>query len=315
MKIIPKTAAALSIPLLLLLAGCSLTSNAAPQRSGTGPAPEAALPAGPTTSETLAAARVPAQQMPKLPKVDHIVIVIEENHSYQEIVGNRNAPYMNQLFREGASLNDHYAIEHPSQPNYMDLFSGSNQGFTDDKSHPATDAPNLGSELIAKGLTFGGYSEGLPKVGFEGGYALKTKYAKKHSPWANFSNLPAKTNMPLTSWPSDLSKLPTVSFVIPNLDHDIHDGTIASADSWLKAHMSGYVTWAAKHNSLLILTWDEDDRSAHNRIPTVFVGPMVKKGAYNAKSNHFTVLRTIEDLYGLKPLGQSRNEKPLPIWT
>lgn len=314
MKWMKTKSAVLAIPLLLLMAGCQAASPSDPQQSGSGPAPEAAQKANPSPAQTLAATRAPAQISPKLPKIDHIVIVVEENHSYHEIVGNRKAPYMNQLFKEGASLNNHYAIEHPSQPNYMDLFSGSNQGYTDDKSHPAAKTPNLGSELIAKGLTFGGYSEGLPKIGFEGGYDLKTKYAKKHSPWANFSNLPAKTNMPLSSWPSDYSKLPTVSFVIPNLDHDIHDGTIASADSWLKTHLSGYVSWEAKHNSLLILTWDEDDRSAHNRIPTVFVGPMVKTGAYTARSNHFTVLRTIEDLYGLKPLGQSKNEKPLQIW-
>lgn len=72
--------------------------------------------------------------------------------------------------------------------------------------------------------------------------------------------------------------------------------------------------WASQHNSLLILTWDEDDRSAKNKIPTVFVGPMVKSGSYRVKSNHYTVLRTVEDLYGLQPLGLSRQEKPLAIW-
>ncbi|MEC0094027.1 alkaline phosphatase family protein [Paenibacillus macquariensis] len=248
-------------------------------------------------------------------KVDHIVVIVEENHSYREIYNNSNAPYMNQLMNNGANLVNHYAIEHPSQPNYLDLFSGNNQGVTNDKTPKhlfKTD--NLASELIAKGLTFGGYSEGLPNIGFSGPYDLKTNYARKHNPWVNFTNIPTSVNMPFTSFPKDYSKLPTISFVIPNMDHDIHDGTVKEADLWLKENLSAYIKWAEKHNSLLILTWDEDDMSAKNKIPTVLFGPMVKKGTYNVKSNHYSLLRTIEDIYGLQQLGKSKQAKPLEIW-
>ncbi|GMK42883.1 alkaline phosphatase family protein [Paenibacillus glycanilyticus] len=78
---------------------------------------------------------------------DHIVIVVEENHSYKEIIGNKNAPYINQLVKTGANLTNHYAIEHPSQPNYIDLFSGSNQGVTDDKPSHTFKSDNLANEL------------------------------------------------------------------------------------------------------------------------------------------------------------------------
>jgi hypothetical protein len=248
-------------------------------------------------------------------KVDHIVVIVEENHSFQEIYKNPKAPFMNQLMNNGANLVNHYAIEHPSQPNYLDLFSGSNQGVTTDKTPKKSfKTNNLASELMAKGLTFGGYSEGLPKVGYTGPYDLKTNYARKHNPWVNFSNVPSSVNMPFSSFPTDYSKLPTVSFVVPNMDHDIHDGTIKEADDWLKKNFSEYVKWAEKHNSLLILTWDEDDTSAKNKIPTAIVGPMVKKGSYNVKSNHYSLLRTIEDIYGLQKLGKSKEAKPLNIW-
>jgi hypothetical protein len=248
-------------------------------------------------------------------KVDHIVIVVEENHSYREIFNNPNAPYMNQLMKNGANLINHYAIEHPSQPNYLDLFSGSNQGITDDKTPKHSfKTGNLAASLIAKGLTFGGYSEGMPKVGYTGPYDLKTNYARKHNPWVNFTNVPSSVNMPFSSFPKDYSKLPTVSFVIPNMDHDIHDGTVKEADNWLKEKLGNYVKWADKHNSLLILTWDEDDMSAKNKIPTAIIGPMVKKGSYNQKTNHYSLLRTIEDLYGLAPLGNSKQAKPIDIW-
>jgi phosphatidylinositol-3-phosphatase len=248
-------------------------------------------------------------------KVDHIVVVVEENHSYREIFNNPKAPYMNQLMKQGSNLTNHYAIEHPSQPNYLDLFSGSNQGVTDDKTPKNKfKTANLASEIIAHGLTFGGYSEGMPKIGFNGPYDLKTNYARKHNPWVNFINVPSTANMPFTSFPKDYSKLPTVSFVIPNMDHDIHDGTVKEADNWLEQNLAGYVKWAEKNNSLLILTWDEDDLSAKNKIATVIVGPMVKKQSYTLKTNHYSLLRTIEDIYGLNPVGKSKDAAPLKIW-
>jgi phospholipase C len=257
----------------------------------------------------------PTKTAAKSLKVDHIVIVVEENHSYREIYNNPKAPYMNQLMNSGANLTNHYATRHPSQPNYLDLFSGSNQGVTSDKQ-PKTmfKTDNLAAELIKHGYTFGGYSESQPKTGFNGPYDHTFKYARKHNPWTNFTNIPASANMPFTSFPKDYSKLPTVSFVVPNMDHDIHDGTVKQADDWLKNNLSGYVKWAQLHNSLLILTWDEDDMSAKNKIPTAFVGPMVKKGTYTQKSDHFSVLRTIEDLYGLPAVGANKTAKPIAVW-
>ncbi|OKP92540.1 acid phosphatase [Paenibacillus sp. P3E] len=244
---------------------------------------------------------------------DHIVIVIEENHSSRKILNNSSAPYMNSLAKQGLSLTNHYAITHPSQPNYIELFSGSNQGVTDDLSHPPTNHANLASELISHGYTFGGYSEGLPEVGYTGPYDLRTKYARKHNPWVNFSNLPSSINMPLTSFPKDFNQLPTVSFVIPNLNNDMHDGSIKTADQWLKSHLSAYAGWAANNNSLLIVTWDEDDMSEHNKIPTFIVGAKVKKGSYTIKTNHYSLLRTLEDMYGLNTLGKSKDAQPIKI--
>ncbi|CAM2871037.1 alkaline phosphatase family protein [Paenibacillus sediminis] len=248
------------------------------------------------------------------PFYNHIVIVVEENHTSKKIVNNPSAPYINSLMKSGVNLTNHYAIEHPSQPNYLDLFSGSNQGVTNDKVPPKMHTDNLAFELIKHHFTFGGYSEGLPKVGYDGPYSLKTKYARKHNPWSNFTNLPSSISMPLSSFPKDYNQLPTVSFVIPNLDHDMHDGSIKTADDWLKKHMSSYVHWATGHNSLFILTWDEDDMSSNNKIPTVIVGANLKNGVYNTKTNHFTILRTIEEIYGLNFLGKSKNAQPLRIW-
>lgn len=121
--------------------------------------------------------------------------------------------------------------------------------------------------------------------------------------------------VPLRSFPKDFSKLPTVSFIIPNHKNDMHDGTVEQADQWLKVHINPYVTWAKQHNSLLIITWDEDDFTPTNRIPTIFVGPMVKAGVYKEKINHYHVLRTVEDLYHLGQVGESAKANPIQaIW-
>ena len=244
---------------------------------------------------------------------DHVVIVVEENHSYEKLIGNSAAPYINALAKQGAFFTHSYAVAHPSQPNYFVLFSGSNQGVTDDSCGHLFKTANLASELVTAGFSFAGYSEDLPAMGSTA--CTNHQYGRKHSPWVSFSNVAKESNLPFTQFPKDYSKLPTVSFVIPNLDNDMHDGTILSADEWLKTHIGPYVTWAQSHNSLLILTWDEDDSSKDNHIPTIFVGSMVKPANYDQHITHLNVLRTLEDLYNLPYLGATNDVPAIQgIW-
>lgn len=242
-----------------------------------------------------------------LPKPDHVVIVIEENHSFNEIIGSSSAPYINSLANGGALFTKSFAVSHPSEPNYLALFSGSTQGITNDSCPHTFGPPDLGGELIHAGLSFSGYSEGLPSVGST--VCTSGKYARKHNPWVNFIDVPSSDNLPFTSFPAspNFSTLPTISIVVPNLLDDMHDGTIQQGDSWLQQHIDPYVQWAKTHNSLLIVTWDEDDSSQSNQIPTIFVGPMVKPGQYAERINHFNVLRTLEDMYGLPAANNSAN--------
>lgn len=250
-----------------------------------------------------------------LPTPAHIVIVMEENHSFSDIIGNTSeAPYFNQLASEGALLTSSYAVTHPSEPNYMALFGGSTFGLTSDAC-PTNEGSkaNLGSELLAAGKTFAGYSEDLPSVGST--KCTSGAYARKHSPWVNFSNVPASDSVPFTSFPSDYSTLPTLSFVIPNLDDDMHDGTISQADTWLNNNLSAYATWAQSNNSLLIVTWDEDDYTENNQIPTIVVGQPVKPGSYSENVNHYNLLATLEQIYGLNEVGNSSGAATITdIW-
>jgi hypothetical protein len=251
-----------------------------------------------------------------LPQPAHVVLVIEENHGFSEIIGSPAAPYINSLAQQGALMTNSFALTHPSQPNYLDLFSGSNQGVTDDSVPHTFSTPNLASELLAAGYSFGAYSESLPFVGFTGGTSPNGLYARKHDPWVNFTNVPASEQMPFDGYfPADFSQLPTVSIVVPNLLNDMHSGSIQQGDAWLQSHLDGYVQWARANNSLLIVTWDEDDSTGSNRIATIFVGPMVTPGQYGGPINHFNVLRTLEDIYNLPYAGASAYAAPIAtIW-
>jgi phospholipase C len=248
----------------------------------------------------------PAQPLPHL---DHILIVIEENHSYDEIIGSSSASYINSLAQSGALFTDSHAVTHPSQPNYLALFAGSTLGVSSDDCPQSLNAPDLGGELIAQGMSFVGYSESLPAAGFtgcgSGGSFFDTLYARKHNPWVDFADVPAASNQPLSAFPSDYSQLPTVGFVIPNQQDDMHSGSIQTGDQWLQNALSGYIAWATAHNSLLILTWDEDDGSTDNHIPTLFVGAHVKAGKYAETIGHYDVLRTVEALEGLPYTGNA----------
>lgn len=293
---------------LLVTAGCGGSIS----KAGAG----SAFPSNPKVTSTVsmqAKASTPEQGKTTVPHPDHVVIVIEENHSYSQIIGSSSAPYINSLASKGAVLTNAHAITHPSEPNYLALFAGSTFGLADDSCPHIFTSANLAQELIQARDSFGGYSEDLPSVGYTG--CSSSNYARKHNPWVNFTNVPSSANMPLSSFPTDFSSLPTISIVIPNLQDDMHDGSIEQADKWLNSHIDNYVKWANAHNSLLIVTWDEDDGSLENQIPTIFVGPMVKVGKYNVKIDHYSVLRTLEAMYGLPYAGQSTRVTPITnIW-
>ena len=267
-------------------------------------------------SVLLALAFLPAARAERLPRPDHVVIVIEENHSYAQIMDKRNgASYIHALAKRGLLFTASYGVAHPSQPNYLALFSGSTQGISSDVCLGSFNQDNLASTLIAGGFSFATFSESLPATGDLS--CSSGAYQRKHNPAANWqgTRLPAGANRRFADFPKDFSKLPTLSFVIPNQDNDMHDGSFEAADEWLKTHIAPYVNWALKHNSLLILTWDEDDFRGDNRIVTILAGPMVKTGSSAQRIDHYSVLRTLLDFYGLPAPGASRDAEVIKgVW-
>jgi hypothetical protein len=249
------------------------------------------------------------------PAWDHIVIVIEENKSFTQVLGNpASAPYLNNTLKAGgASLTDVYGITHPSQPNYLQFFSGANQGVTtnnDTSGITPYNTSNLGAELIAAGRTFIGYSENLPTVGYTGFDADGGLYARRHNPWVQWqandsptaNHLPPSLNQSFSAFPTtpaNFANLPSVSIVVPNNNNNMHDGTIPQGDAWLQTNLGAYANWAKDNNSLLIVTFDEDNSSARNRIPTVLYGANVKSGAeVDGTWTLHNVLHTVEAANG-----------------
>ena len=133
----------------------------------------------------------------------------------------------------------------------------------------------------------------MPCTGFQG--ATSGNYARKHNPAANWqgsgaNQIPSTTNRPFSAFPSDYTQLPTVCYVVPNQNNDMHNGTdpsrITTADNWMYNNLNSYIEWAKTHNSLFILTFDEDNSSQGNRIVTIFTGAMVAGGQYSDHIDH-----------------------------
>lgn len=309
--------AAVAVLTMALAVGCS--GLTAPHRTAAG-APVAA-PLKAARSVSVEAAGVPAgifvasaTTAARIPRYSHIVVVVLENHSYQEIIGSRSAPFLSQVARSGAVMTRSYAVTHPSQPNYLALFSGSTHGVSSDSCPQTLTGPNLASALRSHGHSFVGYSESMRAVGFAG--CSQGHYVRKHNPWVDFDSLPGSVSQPMNAFPLNPAKLPTVSFVVPNLQHDMHDGTIAQSDAWLRQHLGGYSSWALTHNSLLIVTADEDDRSAGNRIATILSGAHVRPGFYGGRVTHYGILRSVLDSYRITGFGKAATAARLTgMWT
>lgn len=245
-----------------------------------------------------------------LPKPAHVVVIVEENKSFAQIIGNPSAPTINAFARHAALFTNAHGVTHPSLPNYLAMFAG----VTNDNGDgcPATgispSAANLGSELLAARLTFAGYSEALPQAGST--VCAAGTYARKHAPWVAFDNVPRSDHRTFRDFPKSFERLPTVSFVVPDVDNDMHDGTIAAGDVWLHDRMGSLLRWAQTHDTLVVLTWDEGF-DTDNTVATVLYGPMIKPGRYAQRISHYEVLRTIEDFYKLAPTGRAKDARDI----
>jgi phosphatidylinositol-3-phosphatase len=257
---------------------------------------------------------------PQLPQFSHVVLVVEENHSFNQVIGNTSMPFLNQLANQNALATQYFADAHPSLPNYFMLTTG--QLITLDDSFQGTVSDdNIVRELVASGKSWKSYAENLPSVGYVGVDVYP--YARRHNPFTFLTDVIgtalANNLVPFSQFSTDLAagQLPNFSFIEPNLQHDAHDcpdGTqkcsdnvkLGAADSWLQQNIAPLLSDANFQSSgLLIVVFDEGQNSdvdhVGGHVAMVMAGTGVKKGFQsNQPHEHAGILRLTLQVLGVQ---------------
>lgn len=289
-----------SLTIVLVWAGCGGISSASGSRPGPTPTPTG-----------------------RVPKFGHVVLVVEENHSYSEVFGNSAMPYLNSLASQYGLATQYYADTHPSIGNYFMLTTG--QIVTNVDTFAGTvSVDNIVHELIASSKTWKSYAESIPSHGYTGGDQYP--YSKHHNPCSYFTDVvnsssQAQNLVSGTQFDTDVSnnQLPNFSFVAPNLLDDAHDGTLQVADAWLQAHIDPLIKSSSfQQDGLLIITFDESDTSDPNnaihgggQVATLIISPKARAG-YKSTTlyQHESTLRLILEGLGVPVFPGAANTAP-----
>jgi hypothetical protein len=311
--------ALLLVSLLLVVAAC--TADAA---AGTGAS------VGPGSTATPYASLAPIQASASrstatppatgLPAFGHIYLIVLENKEYGRIVGNPGAPYLNRLIARYGSLTRMHGETHPSEPNYFALFSGSMQGATGDGTYNLS-GKNLVDQLAAHGKSWRVFAQNVP-LGCYTGYSAsggpdgRGVYARKHNPAISFTDVSGNPSRcaRITNFRHFNPAAADFELIIPNMCNDMHDCSVATGDAFLAGFVPRIIDAPAFVNSVLFITFDEGDSSVNGggRIATVVVSPLVRPGSLDASvRNHYSLLRTIEDAWGLGCLNATCKVKNL----
>jgi len=250
---------------------------------------------------------------PTSPRPTKVLVVVEENRTARSALA--GMPYLASLARAHGRASSYRAVTHPSLPNYLAITGGSTFGVRDDASpsrHPLS-GPSVFDRVLAGGRTAKTYAEAMPSGC---GLSATTKYAVKHNPWAYFSDASSRSSCRRFDVPSgttaagalrrdvDAGTLPNVGLVIPDLCHDGHDCSLATADSWLK----GWLTLVQQGPDYragrlaIIVTFDEDDTSGNNTVLTVVVSPYTRSVVSSRAYTHYSLTRYFAELTGTTPL-------------
>jgi phospholipase C len=247
------------------------------------------------------------------PQSKHIVLVVEENHSFDAVITKGGMPYLKSLAEKYTLLTNYYGNHHPSIGNYFTMTTGQTIS-TNDGYKGSVPYENLISQIVAANKTWKAYGDSLPEQGYTGGN--RGPYAKKHFPVAYFDNvrndeMQRKNLVPAKQFATDLQSakgLPDFSMLIPNLDHDAHDGSLKEADDWLKQYIAPLLENPEfQKDGILIITFDEsfkgDPDHGGGHISTVVIGPLTKEHFTDSTFyQHESLFVTLEELLGLPRL-------------
>ena len=258
----------------------------------------------------------------RVPTVAHVFLLIDENHSYTDVIGNPAMPYLNSLANRYALATQYYSNTHPSLPNYFMLTTGDLVTNTDSFTGTVT-GDNVARVVTAAGKSWKIYAESLPNVGYVGGTIVP--YDKNHNPFAYFSDVLSNSSqaanlVPFTRLATDMANgtLPDYAMIVPNMADDGHDcpneassctetQKLANVDWWIQTYIEPLITSSQFANSVLICTWDEaeDSDTTHGggHIATILVGPSVNQ-SYQSTTlyQHQSTLRLTMELLGIRDL-------------
>jgi hypothetical protein len=242
------------------------------------------------------------------PTWQHVVWIVFENKTYDQIVGNSNAPYINGLAKQCGLATNFSAEAHPSLPNYIAMTSGSTQAISDD-SGPSSHPLNVES-IFSQVVDWRSLEESMPSNCDLSNSGL---YAVRHNPAAYYTNVAtacASRDVPLAASPDISARF---TFVTPNLCNDMHscptqsDATteIKTGDAWLSTFMPKIVASPEYQSgaTAVFITWDEDDYGDSQHIVTIVVSPSTPGGlTTDTTFNHYSMLRTTEEMLGTSAL-------------
>ena len=267
---------------------------------------------GLVSDATVATAAISAATLGKT--VKHVILIVLENHELGSIVGSTSAPYFNSLVKRYGLATDYTGVAHPSEPNYLALFSGSTQGVTDDGVHSIS-APTLADQLESHGLTWRVDAENVPlgcsnaAVAYNGPDGSGV-YARKHEPAISFTSIRSSSRRcaQITNFQHFSLTAANFQLVVPNMCHDMHDCSVATGDQFLKSFVAPIIASPAFSQTLVFITFDEGSSNlgVGGKVATLVIGPHVASGYESSLAhNHYSLLRTIENLWGLGCLAHS----------
>jgi len=312
------------LPLILILTACALspataTSAPVPPTETASPTP---VPATVTPNPSITPSPTPA---PLVPNFETIVVIVFENKEFDRVIGNPDMPIFNRLANDYTLLTQHYAVTHPSLPNYIAMIGGDTFEIDRNCGDCFINAPSLPDLIETSGRTWRTYQEDMPEPCFLGSWV---DYVQKHNPFVYFDPIRLdaarceRSVRPLTDLSSDLAagSLPNFVFITPNLCNDAHDCGLDVADVWLASQMQSLINFfgTTSQSFLVILTWDEGQgdfsccglpEKAGGRVATILISPQVKNGFEDATPyTHYSLLKTIAEAWGLPYLGHAADD-------
>jgi len=268
----------------------------------------------------------PTAAAARVHRLHHVWVFVMENHSFGQILGNAQAPFLNRMARRHQVATRFYAPSHPSLPNYLAMISGSTQGCASDRCKGPYGGPTIARQLTRHGYRWQGFFEGLPKRGYLGGD--HGGYVRHHNPFVYFKSVISKPRQRrhlrrFRAFAQSLRRPPALSFIVPNNSHNMHTGSIRAGDTWL-AHWVPHVQRSAgyRRGGTILIVWDEAHNDASGcclrnihggRIPLLIITPHAHtRHRLRRPSTTYSLLDTLEAGFHLPDLGLAARVRPLP---